>query len=1291
MLGEILQDRYRLDSELGRGGMGVIYHAHDMLLDRPVALKVLSDPALGTEGRARLLREAQAAAQLNHPNIVIIHDAGEATLESAGGKRIPFIVMELVEGGSLHERRPDSMERILEVAIQICTALEHAHDHNIVHRDLKPENVLIAEDGTVKLMDFGLARSIASRMTQEGGIVGTVYYLAPEQALGQPLDGRADLYALGVMLYELTTGSMPFTADDPLAIISQHLHAPVVPPNTYNAELPAVLDDIIVQLLSKQPEDRPVSAQHVRTQLESIDVKAVRDAPREERSVLERIARGRMVGREKPFLEAQALWRRALAGEGQVLLVSGEPGIGKTRFVRELSTLAEVSEGMVLSGECYAEGGASYAPIAQIIRKALGDIPATDLGLHPYVLADLVALTPDLQVRYPALAPNPELDPQMQQQRMFESVLALCANIAARTPLAITIEDAHWADSGTLSLLRHLARRSRTPGEQLRLMIVMTYREVELTQERPLNELLYDFNRERLAKRIKLTRLDKDQTGEMLTGMFAGELAPECLEAIYRETEGNPFFIEEVVKTLVEDGKLYRDNGRWLGVGISQLEIPQSVRVAIQARLSKLAKSIQDVMQLAATFGREFTFETLKAMGEFEEDVLIEALEIAERAQLIQEVRTAEMTQSTFAFAHALIPSTLQESVSGLRRRRLHLRAAQALEQIYADRLDEFAPRIGRHFSEAGEWEQASEYLLKAGDRAYDLFAYRDALEHYHKALTILRAQGEDIPAARTLMKIGVVSHILYDFEHSRQAYKEAFEIRRRAGEPRSRAKLPDAPHAFRTHWHDPNLLDPNLADDSGSIGIIKQLFKGLLEISPENEVIPEMAQDWDVQQGGREYVFHLRDDVIWTDGVPVTAGDFEYAWKRTLDPAQNSPAAGWLYDIRAARAYNRGEGATSDDVGVRALDDHTLLVELEDPCGHFFHILAISATYPVPRHVVEKFGVAWTETEHLVTNGPFKLESREPEKRIVLRRNENYRGQSSGNLQSVELLLGHQWKEHLDLYEAGELDLLTDLPPEVMDRVRVRYPEDYFIEDNPGVSFLSFDTKRPPFDELRVRTAFAHAIDRERMVGDIFRGYVSPAVGGLVPPGVPGHSPDIGLAFDPERARQLLAEAGYPQGEDFPDFEFMLTKGQEGYSKEGEFIVSQWAEHLGVEIKIHYLGYAEFRARLRASRPNVYATGWNMDYPDPDNVLQVALSSSYVRPEDPTFRNLIREARQSNNQSERMALYQKADRRLMESAVVVPLVYGQWHMLMKPWLSGLHFSVTMNSMELKDVIIREH
>ena len=297
--GEVLNDRYRLDEELGRGGTGTVFRAHDPELDQDVAVKILTKLGLGTDGQARLEQEAKSIAKLNHPNIVAVYDVGELD-------EVPFIVMEYVEGWDLHRRAPDDLAGIVSVVRQVSLALQHAHESGVIHRDLKPENVLVQSDGTAKLVDFGIARSVASRMTSEGQIAGTVYYLAPELALGQDFDGRADLYALGVMLYELSAGSLPFDQGDPLTIVSQHINAPPIPPRARNPEISPRLEALIIQLMSKDQNERPPSAAAVVEALDDPDLLDVAAVTDQEMAVLGRIARGRFVGREKELKQARS-------------------------------------------------------------------------------------------------------------------------------------------------------------------------------------------------------------------------------------------------------------------------------------------------------------------------------------------------------------------------------------------------------------------------------------------------------------------------------------------------------------------------------------------------------------------------------------------------------------------------------------------------------------------------------------------------------------------------------------------------------------------------------------------------------------------------------------------------------------------------------------------------------------------------------------------------------------------------------------------------------------------------
>jgi tetratricopeptide (TPR) repeat protein len=686
--------------------------------------------------------------------------------------------MELVEGPSLHDRRPESLEETVAIARQVCAALEHAHVRGIVHRDLKPENILLAAS-TAKLVDFGLARSMASRLTAEGAVAGTVFYLAPELALGQPYDGRADLYALGAMLYELTTSRLPFLADDPLAVISQHLHAPIVPPRARDEEIPPALDALILRLLSKNPQERPTSASEVLCALESPGILDREATPTRELSVLERIERGRLVAREAELSQARALWNKSSAGEGGMLLVSGEPGVGKTRLVRELCTEVRVAGDRVLVGECYAEGGAPYAPFAQILRRAFRDGAGDELAaaLPDFVLADLLTLAPSLRLRFPDVPPNPSLDPKSEQQRLFESVVACCHSMCREAPVLVVLEDAHWADSASLALLRHLARRTRRQS----LLLVATYREVELDQTLPFQEVLLDLNRERLATRLRLSRLDQEGTRAMLATLFAEEITPEFLDGIYTETEGNPFFVEEVCKALVESGQVYFADGAWGRLEMEELEIPQSVRVAIQSRVGKMPVGCQEMLRLAAVLGREFEFETLLAAGDAGEEELIETLESASQAQLVEEVGAGR--DVTFAFTHALIPATLYEGVSTLRRRRLHLRVAAAIERLHPDDFEALA----RHYAEAGDEERALLYHVQAGERASAAYANLEAEGHYRAALELVDEEAE---RADLLWRLGRALNRQSRYEEAIEVWREGIARYQASGNQDGVARL---------------------------------------------------------------------------------------------------------------------------------------------------------------------------------------------------------------------------------------------------------------------------------------------------------------------------------------------------------------------------------------------------------------------------------------------------------------------------------------------------------------------
>jgi eukaryotic-like serine/threonine-protein kinase len=280
-----LGNRYELGAVLGRGGMAEVFMARDIRLGRAVAVKTLrADMARDATFQARFRREAQSAASLNHPAIVAVYDTGE---DYIGGLSLPYIVMEYVDGSTLrdllHSGRRLLPERAMEITSGVLQALDYSHRNGIIHRDIKPANVMLTRAGAVKVMDFGIARAMGDHgmtMTQTSAVIGTAQYLSPEQAKGETVDARSDLYSTGCLIYELLTGRPPFVGDSPVAVAYQHVREAPLPPSHYDPEVPAVADAIVLKALAKHPDDRYQNAEEMRADIErALDGRPIAAAP----------------------------------------------------------------------------------------------------------------------------------------------------------------------------------------------------------------------------------------------------------------------------------------------------------------------------------------------------------------------------------------------------------------------------------------------------------------------------------------------------------------------------------------------------------------------------------------------------------------------------------------------------------------------------------------------------------------------------------------------------------------------------------------------------------------------------------------------------------------------------------------------------------------------------------------------------------------------------------------------------------------------------------------------------
>ncbi len=786
--------RYVVRRVLPEGGQKTVYVVHDSALDRECALALIKTDALEPQELERFRREARAMARLDHPNVVTLYDIGED-----GGR--PFFVCQYITGGDLRGALreaggPLPIERTLSIAEDLCRALAFAHGHGIVHRDVKPANIWLTSEDTAKLGDFGLAVALGqSRVTQAGTIMGTAAYMPPEQALGGEVTSQSDLYSLGCVLYELLSGRPPFLGDDALAVISQHVNTAPVAPSWHNAQAPGPLEALILRLLAKAPADRPASATAVLDELQRIAAAGVQPAteaaPAEPRRDLAGIEWGRFVGRREELEQLKGALDGALSGKGALIFVAGEPGIGKTRLAEEFGVYAGLRGAQVLSGRGYeGESSLPYTPFIEGLRQYTRSRPddelRTQLGPGAPEIATLVS---EIRTRFPDIKEAPKLDGEAERQRLFESVTEFLRNAATANPVVLFLDDLHWADKASLLLLQHLAQRTARD----RLLILGAYRDMELDRTHPLSEVLGALRRLPNYRRVLLRGLPEETINDLLTAMDPSEEGAarrEALaQALHQETEGNPFFIREVMAHLIETGKIARENGRWVGqvTSISELGIPEGVREVVGRRLSRLTEGCNGMLTLASTMAGGFSWEALKAICAEPEAELLDLLEEALAAQLIME-RKGE-GGGRYDFTHALIRQTLYEELSTPRRVLLHRQIGEALENLYAANVEPHLAELAHHFYQAapgGDVEKAIAYAKRAGDQAMAQVAWEAAAAHYERALEAvdLIASPDERVRVDILLALGralFTGHV--DWPRSSAAFQRAAELARSAGD----------------------------------------------------------------------------------------------------------------------------------------------------------------------------------------------------------------------------------------------------------------------------------------------------------------------------------------------------------------------------------------------------------------------------------------------------------------------------------------------------------------------------
>jgi len=835
--------RYAILKKLGEGGRGIVYKARDTVLNRVVAIKMLKSGVLSEEAHSRFMLEAQAVAKLNHPNIVSIYDIGKEDEKQ-------FFVLEFVDGVGLRELMrtyPEGrcdIQTVLRVSIDICSALQYAHSQGVLHRDIKPENILICEEGTAKLMDFGLAKMLGQpSITQEGIIVGTVAYVAPEIALGRDADARSDLYSFGAVLYEAVTGKPPFPGENPVKIIFSHIHDHPVSPSRLNPKVPQALAECIMKLLEKEPAKRYQSSADLLKGLREIAEGFLREAlvPSYKPSVVVPTPRPptareiQLINRVEEMSLLREAVDRAVRGEGGVVFLYGEAGIGKTRLARELGAYARLRGMQVLYGRCPAlfrmDGVPPYVLWSEVIKDYLEVCTPEQLyrviGFYPSEVCKLVS---EIKQKLGAVPQSLPISPEHERDRLFEAVSQFMINLSKEAPLLVVLDDLQWTDQSSLLLLHYLARGVYKQN----LLLLGAYRDTDIDERHPLSPVLTELNRERLLQSAQLKRMSLNDVSEMIKRILEQDDVPrEFCELVYEKTKGNPFFVEEVLKSLKEEEVIYREKDKWKIKEVSRIEFPKTVKSVIKSRISRLDDDCQNVLTMASFVGNDFSFEGLCGVTGFEEDKLLELMEKMLKTGLVKE--RVIRGQGVYSFADVIVRDVVHEGVSLLRHMKLHGVVGCALEKVYVKKIDEHLGELAYHFVEAGDKDKALDYFLKAGEKAQKVYAHNEAFSYLQHALELLEEkEGNLEQKARITERLGDIKEWIAETSACMEYWNKSLTLWDQLGDKKSISRL----HVKMAHTLWDELGDKNQAAEHHRMAL------EILENEPESVELASLYED---------------------------------------------------------------------------------------------------------------------------------------------------------------------------------------------------------------------------------------------------------------------------------------------------------------------------------------------------------------------------------------------------------------------------------------------------------------
>ena len=740
---------YRIISEIGRGGMGVVYKAEDPRLGRYVALKFLAPELTGSEqARRRLLAEARAASVLDHPNICTVYDVGETA-----GNRL-FFAMAYYEGQTLEERLaqgPLPPEEALAIGLQVAAALEHAHQSGVVHRDVKPSNIFLTARGEAKVLDFGLVKYERNTLTDPGTRLGTLAYMSPEQAMGEPVDHRTDVWSLGVVLYEMVAGGKPFRGENGQALLYAIVNEPLPADPLARAWSP-----IVRRALEKQPAQRYQSVRELRQGLRDLG-EALQEGTMESEiaAAVPAVAPSpRSVGRDRELRDLRAAYQACSGGRGVALCITGEPGMGKTTLVEDFlaSLTVKPAACWILRGRCSERlaGSEAYLPVLEPL-ESLVESDARDLVVRlmkekaPTWYVQIAPVAAGADASFAAVLADAKV---ASQERMKREFTVFFQELSRRRPVILFCDDLHWADLSTVDLLSYLGSRC----DALRLLVLATYRPSDLqVGKHPFLQVQRELQSRGLCREVPLDFLGEQDIARYLELEFPEHHFPSLLVSLVRSrTEGNPLFVVDLLRDLRDRGVIAEQDGHWvLAQSPQQIqrELPESIRAMVARKLDRLEEPDRRLLDAAAVQGQQFDSATVARVLDLDVSLVEDRLENLGRLhRLVRALEGKELPDGTltqrYGFVHALYQNTLYGALPARRKAAWSAAAAEALLASRGPDSGRVALDLAYLLEAARQFDRAADQFLVAAGHAASLCANEEAALLASRSIACARKSG---------------------------------------------------------------------------------------------------------------------------------------------------------------------------------------------------------------------------------------------------------------------------------------------------------------------------------------------------------------------------------------------------------------------------------------------------------------------------------------------------------------------------------------------------------------------